>query len=107
MLQKSRPLQGRDIEAVADPSKGYATPNDLLPSAPIGFDPVTTVVLIEKEMTAAGNGAVGVVRIIQPGKIEHVINVVNKNGIIYFVDAQMGKIVTLKPDVPVRLGRPL
>ncbi|WP_390623197.1 hypothetical protein [Ralstonia syzygii] len=57
-------------------------------------------------MLQAGSGASRPLIIQQPGSVQHVINVVNKNGVIYFIDTQMGQIVTLKPTVPVKLGRP-
>jgi hypothetical protein len=57
-------------------------------------------------MISEGSGAVGVVLIKQPGGPSHVINVVNQRGQVYFVDTQMGQIVTLKPNLIVQLGLP-
>jgi filamentous hemagglutinin len=100
-------LLGTDPYAVANPSGGqYGSPNDLLPSAPFGFQPPTTAAEVSTRMLEAGNGSVGVVRIQQGGPIEHVINVVNKNDKVYFIDSQSGHIVNIKPDVPVLLGTP-
>jgi Papain fold toxin 1, glutamine deamidase len=101
-------LSGLDAEATALPSARYGTPNDLLQSAPLGFQVPTTVAAVEQQMIAAGDGAYGLVRIIQPNsEIEHVVNVVNRNGTVYFVDTQIGRIVTLPPNTVVRLGMPL
>jgi hypothetical protein len=58
-------------------------------------------------MAAAGDGAIGVVVIQQPNGMEHVINVINQGGKVYFIDGQMGKIVTLNSNLTVLLGRPL
>ena len=100
-------LTGANPTAVASPSTGYVGFNALLPSAPAGFQDATSVAAVTQQMAAAGDGAVGVVWIQQPGAVSHVINVVNQGGKIYFIDAQMGKIVTLNPNLTVRLGRPL
>jgi len=100
-------LTGADPAAVASPSTGYADQNALRPSAPLGFQDETSVAAVIQQMTAEGDGAVGVVLIHQSGPIKHVINVVNKGGKVYFIDAQIGKIVTLKPNLTVELGRPL
>ncbi|WP_374409647.1 DUF637 domain-containing protein, partial [Hydrogenophaga sp.] len=99
-------LTGTNPTAVASPSSGYANANALLPSAPFGVQPETSVASVVQQMTAEGNGAVGVVLIKQPGGPSHVINVVNKGGQVYFVDTQMGKIVTLRPNLVVQLGLP-
>jgi hypothetical protein len=101
-------LSGIDAEATALPSTRYGTPNDLLQSAPLGFQAPTTVAAVEQQMIAAGDGAYGLLRIIQPNsEIEHVVNVVNRNGTVYFVDTQIDRIVTLPPNTVVRLGMPL
>jgi len=34
----------------------------------------------------------------------HVVNVVNKGGQVYFIDSQIGKIVTLRSDLTLELG---
>jgi hypothetical protein len=78
----------------------------LLPSTPFGLQPPTSVAAVTQEMAVAGDGAVGVVLIKQPNGVSHVINVVNRDGEVYYLDTQMGKIVTLNPSMPVRLGRP-
>jgi Papain fold toxin 1, glutamine deamidase len=99
-------LTGKNPVAVATPSERYGNRDNLLSAAPFGLQPITTVAGVQQEMLAAGNGAVGVVVIPLGGTMEHVINVVNRNGVIYFVDNQLGKIVTLPPGAEVYLGRP-
>jgi hypothetical protein len=99
-------LTGTDATAVASPSTGYANQNSLLPSAPFGLQPPTSVTVVTQQMTTAGDGAVGVVLVQQPGGVSHVINVVNQGGKVFFVDTQMGKIVTLNPSLTVQLGQP-
>lgn len=99
-------LTGADPGAVASPSSGYAGPNALLPSAPFGLQAPSSVAAVAQQMSLAGDGAVGVVLIKQSGGVSHVINVVNQRGLVYFVDTQMGKIVTLKPNLTVQLGTP-
>ena len=98
-------LTGADPAAVASPSSGYSVGNDLLPSAPYGLQGETSVATVAQQMATAGDGAVGVVVIKQSG-IDHVINVANRGGTVYFIDAQMGKVVTLKPSLTVKLGTP-
>jgi hypothetical protein len=100
-------LSGLDAEATALPSGRYAAPSDLFQSVPLGFQPPTTVAAIEQQMLAAGDGAYGLVLIGPEGATQHVINVVNRDGTVYFVDTQLGRIVTLPPNVEVRLGTPL
>jgi hypothetical protein len=100
-------LSGLDAGATALPSGRYAAPSDLFQSVPLGFQPPTTVAAIEQQMIAAGNGAYGLVLIGPEGATQHVINVVNRDGVVYFVDTQLGRIVTLPPNVEVRLGLPL
>lgn len=56
-------------------------------------------------MKGEESGTVSVVTIDQ-GKILHVINVVNKDGQVYFVDTQIGKIVELHSKLKLELGRP-
>ncbi len=97
-------LTGQDPNAVASPSNGYSNLTGLLPSAPFGFGEVTSSRSVVSEMQAAGNGATRPLIIMQPGNALHVINVVNSGGQVYFIDPQIGKIVTLQPNVPVRLG---
>jgi len=96
-------LTGQNAEAVANPPSGYANLNALLPSAPFGFGDPTTPQAVVAEMQQAGSGATRPVIIEQNG-VDHVINVVNQNGKVYFIDGQMGAIVTLKPNVTVKLG---
>ncbi|MNC79527.1 hypothetical protein D3C75_1320300 [compost metagenome] len=57
-------------------------------------------------MIKEGNGASGIVLIQQSNGIEHAINVVNRNGSIYYIDSQMGKIVELNPNSVLKLGLP-
>jgi hypothetical protein len=97
-------LTGQDANAVASPSNGYANLNGLLPSAPFGFGAPTTPASVVTEMLQAGDGAVRPLVISQPGGVSHVINAINSGGQVYFVDSQIGKIVTLQPNLSVRLG---
>jgi hypothetical protein len=101
-------LRGVDLNAVAGPNGPYETSRHALgPAAPFGFlDPMSPA-QVQAEMLARGNGSAGAVLITQPGTtVQHVINVVNRNGTIYFVDAQIGRIVTLQPGLVVTLSRP-
>jgi hypothetical protein len=98
-------LTGTDLNAVAVRA-GYSNPNGLLPSAPFGFGQTTTSAAVVNEMLQAGNGATRPLIILQPGNVWHVINVVNRNGQVYFVDPQIGQIVIPRPNIPVQLGRP-
>jgi hypothetical protein len=98
-------LTGQASDAVADATK-YSNQNGLLPSAPFGFGPTTTPAGVVEELIQAGTGTTRPLIIQQPGNIQHVINVVNRDGIVYFIDSQMGQIVTLHPNIPVKLGRP-
>lgn len=75
-------------------------------SLPLDWNLPTSVAAVTQQMTAAGDGAVGVVLIQRPGGVSHVINVVNQSVTVYFVDTQMGQIVALKPNLTVHLGRP-
>jgi hypothetical protein len=61
---------------------------------------------VQQEMLNAGNGAVGVMLIPQSNGVSHVVNIVNRNGAVYFVDAQLGLVVTLHPGTLAQLGRP-
>lgn len=97
-------LTGQDANAVASPSSGYANLNALLPSAPFGFGAPTTPASVVTEMLQAGDGTVRPLIISQPGGVSHVINAINSGGQVYFVDSQMGSIVTLQPNLSVRLG---
>ena len=98
-------LTGQNPNAVATPSAGYANQNALLPSAPFGFGSSTNPASVVAEMQQAGNGAVRPL-IVQQSGVDHVINVANRNGQIYFIDTQLGQIVRPQPDVVVKLGRP-
>lgn len=97
-------LTGRDPNATANPSAGYSSQNGLLPSAPFGFDGVTNPASVISEMQTAGNGAARPLIILQPGHVQHVINVVNQDGQVYFIDSQIGKVITLQPNISVRFG---
>jgi len=99
-------LTGQNPNAIASPSAGYAKQNALLPSAPFGFGNATTPASVITEMQQAGSGAARPLLIQQNG-VYHTINVVNRNGQVYFVDTQLGQIVTLQPNVVVQLGRPI
>ena len=97
-------LTGQNPNAVASPSAGYANENALLPSSPFGFGNPTNPGAVVAEMQAAGSGAARPLIIEQNG-VSHVINVTNRNGQVYFIDTQLGQIVTLQPGVVVKLGR--
>ncbi len=97
---------GIDMNAVAEKSTRYGTMKELVPSAPWGFhmrnlnvDEVKTI------MREAGDGFATAL-LLNQGPIKHVINVINKNGEIYFVDTQIGKIVELNPNVILDVGKP-
>jgi hypothetical protein len=95
-----------DTSAVAKATGGYRVPNDLLPTAPFGFESdMLTADAIEKKMLEGGHGAMGAIRIPLGDDYEHAINVINSNGKIHFIDGQSGKIVTLKPDMKVHFGK--
>lgn len=79
--------------------------NALLPSSPFGFEAPATPSAVINEMSQAGDGATRPL-IIQQGGVDHVITVTNRGGQVYFIDPQMGQIVTLQPNVLARLGRP-
>ena len=106
VVAADRRLSGVDVNAVAGPSGGYKGRNDLLPVAPFGLQAPTTALQVEAQMLAAGSGSRGVVLIMQSSGVDHVINVVNRSGVVYFVDSQIGRVVTLKPSAVVLLGRP-
>ena len=76
----------------------------MLPSAPFGFGGVTSPASVISEMQTAGNGAARPLIILQTGNVQHVINVVNRDGQVYFIDSQIGKVITLEPNISVRLG---
>ncbi|PTT84153.1 hypothetical protein DBR42_15325, partial [Pelomonas sp. HMWF004] len=100
-------ISGANTAAVAGPSGGYKSQNDLLPAIPFGFqNEILTPAQVEAQMLAAGSGSRGVVLIKQAGGVDHVINVVNRAGVVYFVDTQIGRIVTIQPNVVLKLGRP-
>ncbi len=99
-------LTGRNPNAVAAPSAGYGTPNDLLPSAPWGFSRATTPSSVTNTLLGQGDGAVAVVRIQQSGGVEHVIVGVNRGGTVHYVDPQLGSIVDLQPNLTVIPGYP-
>lgn len=67
----------------------------------IGVSTPEQAILAIKE---AGHGSVGAVVISQSSGIQHAINIVNRNGKIYFIDSQIGKIVELNPNLTVRMG---
>lgn len=98
-------LTGVDPSAVSNPSKGYGSPNDLLPSAPMGLGSWTSVDSATAELLARGEGATTPV-VIKQGAIDHVITGTVRNGQVYLIDGQMGKIVTLQPGTTVRIGNP-
>jgi len=98
-------LTGEDPHAMASPSRGYQTPDGLLPSVPFGLRKRDySVSQVIEEMKKMGDGALGVVVIDQGGPVLHAINVVNRGGEVFFIDTQIGKIVVLRPDLKLRLG---
>ena len=99
-------LTGTDPGAVASPSTGYGTKNALLPSAPMGFGAPISVDAAAAELLQRGEGATSPVIIQQGAGPSHVITATVQNGAVVFIDGQMGKIVTLQPNVVVELGRP-
>ncbi|MDR3597611.1 hypothetical protein [Clostridium sp.] len=72
-------------------------------SAPFGFTDDLTVEQVKEKMIEYGSVESRVV-VIQQGGIQHVINVVNKDGEIYFIDSQIGKVVELNPNLTLDLG---
>lgn len=97
-------LSGDDLNALVAPSNGYGNRLDLLPSAPFGFAKTPlSVADAEAKMLRMGDGATGVA-VIKQDSVDHVVNVVNKGGKVYFIDSQMGKVVILQPNVKVVLG---
>lgn len=57
------------------------------------FAPIADRAAIEATMTAAGDGARGIVFASRgPGQVGHVFNVVNQNGVIRFLDGQPGRV---------------
>jgi filamentous hemagglutinin len=72
-------------------------------SAPFGFTDDLIVEQVKEKMIEYGSGESRVV-VIQQGGIQHVINVVNKDGEIYFIDSQIGKVVELDPNLTLDLG---
>jgi hypothetical protein len=106
-------LSGANTTALAAPnSRPISGTNEFLPNAPFGFQGVTTPSSIQEAILAGGNGARGIVLIGEYNAAgswvgQHAINVVNRDGVVYFIDAQIGKIVFLKPNLSVKLGLPL
>ena len=95
-------LLGEDANAVAQ-NTGYAT-NAALDLAPSMYtQEALTIKQVVQEMESEGKGAIGAV-IIPQANVDHVINVVNRDGVVYFVDSQIGKVVTLSPDTTVQFG---
>ncbi|HKB59039.1 MAG TPA: YrhB domain-containing protein [Gallionellaceae bacterium] len=99
-------LSGLDPAAVAT-QKGIGRYDGLGPFAAMGFFLTTSPPAVVEEMLRAGHGAARPLIIELPENILHVITVTNKNGTVHFLDLQTEKIVTLKPDTPVRLARPV
>jgi hypothetical protein len=97
-------LNGVDLNAVATPSNGYRTLNDLLPITPFGFGDEISVANATATLLARGEGATAPLVIDQGNSVLHVITGIVRNAKVYWVDTQMNKIVTLNPSVIVRLG---
>lgn len=97
-------LTDNDPYATASPSNGYGTEYDLAPSAPWGFDRNLSLNQVKELMEEAGDGESRVL-IIKQGSVDHVINTINRNGQIYFIDSQIGKVVEPSPNLVYELGR--
>jgi hypothetical protein len=97
-------LLGDDTTAVATSSSGYGVANDLLYSSPFGTVDNLSVSEAQKRIAEAGDGAIGILIIQQPGSVQHVINFVNRNGDTYFIDLQIGQIFELNPNLIVNVG---
>jgi hypothetical protein len=92
---------------VASPNGAYARDlNQLLPSAPYGIGrEVLSPVQVETQMLSAGAGTVRTAILVQPGTdVMHAITVVNRNGVVYFIDTQRNAIVTLPPGLQLYLS---
>ncbi|MCD1261696.1 pre-toxin TG domain-containing protein [Paenibacillus athensensis] len=98
-------LSGTDLEAIAQNMKGYGYHNDLLPSSPWGFEKPSSVSEVIEQVSKKSDGFTAPV-VIHQGNILHVINVINKNGEVIFIDSQIGKIVELDPKLILELGKP-
>ena len=94
-------------EATSQPSGRYANRNELLPSAPMGFGDFGTVSAATQEMIRRGEGATAPL-IIKQGDSSpmHVVNTVNRDGKVRFIDAQSSHVVELHPGVSVQLANP-
>ncbi|WP_416235516.1 toxin glutamine deamidase domain-containing protein [Paenibacillus campi] len=79
---------------------------ELAPAAPWGFHNEDLDVNTVKEIMREAGDGFATALILNQGSIKHVINVVNKNGEIYFIDTQMGKIVELNSNVKLDVGKP-
>lgn len=98
-------LTGKNLKAIADKTEKYAVPNELLPSMPFGYKHgIETPEQAIAAMKSAGDGATGAVVIKQPSGVSHAISVVNRNGEVYFIDAQIGQVVKLNPNLNIQLG---
>lgn len=98
-------LTGNNLKAIADKTEKYAVPNELLPSMPFGYKQgIETPEQAIAAMKSAGDGATGAVVIKQPSGVSHAISVVNRNGEVYFIDAQIGQVVKLNPNLNIQLG---
>ena len=98
-------LTGKNLKAIADKTEKYAVPNELLPSMPFGYKQgIETPEQAIAAMKSAGDGATGAVAIKQPSGVSHAISVVNRNGEVYFIDAQIGQVVELNPNLNIQLG---
>ena len=98
-------LTGKNLKAIADKTEKYAVPNELLPSMPFGYKQgIETPEQAIAAMKSAGDGATGAVVIKQPSGVSHAISVVNRNGEVYFIDAQIGQVVELNPNLNIQLG---
>jgi filamentous hemagglutinin len=97
-------LTGRDLDAIATPNDGYVGRSSF--TSVVGFraNPMNSEG-VKNLLLAEGNGAVAAVLIKQPiSEIDHAIAAVNRNGEIFFIDAQKGVIVDLDPNLELTVG---
>ena len=62
-----------------------------------GFQKMGSREAVEAVVQAGGNGTRGIVYVGEPGKLGHVFNVVNQDGVVRFLDGQTGKAAVFWP----------
>ena len=70
----------------------------------LGFSRPTSPANVTTRLLSEGDGAIAVVRIQQGGPVEHVIVGVNRGGTDSYIDAQLGSVVQLQPNLTVIPG---